>query len=451
MMKRLLLASLLLSACGEPTSTITVRLLSSTTEGLDPFDPDTGLAKVRISIDGPDQHDDAFIDRGPGGERTAIFDMIPSEAEVTVRANGYDAFGNVVAYGRVEKVALDGDVSVDVPFRRNLAYVIHQPVEGQDSPEGWIYVIDVASRTFVSKLKLPGTAPEALGISARGGDAILITYRDGGTHHVGVLSADTHEIKPLQLTQPQTLAVASPLSATAVVAGGNFISFLNLDGGMNEVFPMQVGGVVKDAAVSSDGSRAIVVLDTAALDIDVTRREVKQLSVLPDPSGVALGLGGQVAYLTSSTEGTVAAIELEGSDAGVLPNGALARGVEGATFSDEMQAVFGANVDQSNGSSRVVSFHVPTQTGLTLDEGTQALPAPAGIATGAGGRRVIVVSAGTSSATAGLTVIDTFPDAIPDGSSTLYPLDPDDTFTSPGGAVLKQRWRPRGVAVIYGR
>lgn len=451
MMRRLLLFSLCLCACGDPTATVTVRLSSSSAEGLDPFDPDTGLAKVRISVDGPDQHDDAFIDLGLAGERSATFEMIPADTKITVRANGYDAFGNVVAYGRVEDVGLDGDVDVDVPFRRNLAYVIHRREEGQASPEGWIYVIDMASRTFVTKLQLPGTAPEALGISAQGGDAILVTYRDGGSHYVGVLSAETHQITPLQLSQPQTMAVASPRSSTAVVAGGGFISFLDLDGGKNDVFPMQVGGQVLDAAVSPDGSRAVVVLDSAALDIDVARKEVEQISVLPNPSGVCIGLGGSAAYLTSRSEGTVAVVELQGDDAGTLPNGGLTRPVEGCTFSDEMQAVFGVYVNPDSGASRAISFYVPTQEGLTLDEGTQALPNPTGIATGAGGRRVIVVSAGTSSATAGLTVIDTFPDAIPDGSSTLYPLDPDDTFTSPGGAVLKQRWRPQGVAVIYGR
>ncbi len=183
----------------------------------------------------------------------------------------------------------------------------------------------------------------------------------------------------------------------------------------------------------------------------MVRRTVEQIAILPDPSGVAIGLDGRVAYLTSSTEGTVGQINLAGQDANVIQDGAFVRPVVGATYSEEMNAVLGVNVNASNGASRVIAFVVLPPEGLSLEEGTQALNYPAGIASDGAGRRVIVVSVGTSSATAGLTVIDTFPDHLPDGSSTLYPLDPDDTYLSPKGTLLKQRWRPAAVAVIYGR
>ena len=68
---------------------------------------------------------------------------------------------------------------------------------------------------------------------------------------------------------------------------------------------------------------------------------------------------------------------------------------------------------------------------------------------------MIVVSAGTSSISqdSGLTVIDTedpgssSSDILPAiGSTALYPLDPDDMVKG-----VRVRYRPRSVAVVYGR
>jgi hypothetical protein len=116
-----------------------------------------------------------------------------------------------------------------------------------------------------------------------------------------------------------------------------------------------------------------------------------------------------------------------------------------------MNGILAVNTNPQNGASRVLSFVVLPPEGLSVEEGTPSLNYPSGMASDAAGRRIIVVSGGTSSDDAGLTVIDTFPDHLPDGSSTLYPLDPDDTYVSPGGTTLRHRWRPADVAVIYGR
>jgi hypothetical protein len=441
----------LLVGCGDPSAKITVNLSASTNAVLNPFDPSVGISKIRVRVDGPDQHDDAVIDLGLG-QKEAVFEKFPVDLEVVVRADGYDAFGNTVAFGR-DELLLEEDVTVTLPFRRNLAYVIHQSLEGQKQPEAHVYLIDVVSRTLVTKVKLPGTAPRARGISARGGDSILVTYDDGASGFVGVLSADTNEVRAIPLMKQQALAIASPKSPMAVVAGGGSISFLDLDSGVNTPFPQPVGGVPMDAAIAFDGGRAIVVLDSnAALDIDVDAREVKQLALIPNPSGVAIGFGGKVAFLTSSTEGSVGQVNLEGQDANVIPGGAFVRPVFGAAYSDEMQAVFGNSINPENRLGRTISFIVfPEPEGLPLENGIQTLAEPATPSADGAGRRIVVVSAGTSSATAGLTIVDTFTDAVPDGSSTLYPLDPDDTFLSPKGTLLKQRWRPQGVAVIYGR
>jgi hypothetical protein len=357
----------------------------------------------------------------------------------------------VVAFGRADRVTIEEDVTIGIPFRRNLAYVVHRPNDEQLDPEAHVYLIDMSTRTLVEKVRLPGTAPSARGISARGGDSILVTYVDGQSAFVGVLSADTNEVRQIPLMHSQTLAIASPASPTAIVAGGGFISFLDLETGANEVFPTQVGGQVIDAAFAPDGERAIVVLSTAVLDVRVSEREVKQLSLLPNACGVAIGRDGRVAYLSSSSETSVAAINLTGEDAQIIAGASLARPACDAVFSDEMNALLAIYVNPENGSSRAIAFGVFPPDGLSLEQGTPSLNFPTGMAADGPGRRMILVAEGTSAEDAGLTVIDTFPDFLPEGSSTLYPLDPDDTYVSPGGAILRHRWRPADVAVIYGR
>jgi hypothetical protein len=442
------LAVLALVACGEPTVGIDVTLVSSSMPELDPYAPEQGLSKVRITIDGPEAFDDATIDLDRDG-RGATFDGFPKDVEATIRVFGFNEFGGVIAFGRADEILTDDDKDITIPFRRNLAYVIHEAEPSQLRPEGHVYAIDMASRTFVSKIPLPGTAPIATGITARGGDSILVTYVDGGQAMIGILSADTHQFRTVRLERAHTHAIASPASKIAAAVGGNAVSFVDLDAGTSEVFPMAVAGAVKDLGISASGHRAVVALQSAALDLNLERRDVRQVAILPNPSGVAMNR--QFAYLTSSSEGAVGQIDLRGNDTGVFPQGGFVKGVEFATFSEDFQSIMGLTINPDNGAARVIAFNVVTKEGFTLDEGNQALNRPMGIVADGAARRIFVPAAGTSSATAGITALETFADQLPVGSSTLYPLDPDDTYLSEGGVTLRQRWRPKGAAVIYGR
>ena len=125
--------------------------------------------------------------------------------------------------------------------------------------------------------------------------------------------------------------------------------------------------------------------------------------------------------------------------------------VENAVYSDKSLSVLAIQRNPAENISRVLSYSVLGRDGLGLANAVGTLSEPSGIAAGPGGRRVIVVSAGTSTRSAGLTVIDTDLDLGPDGSTTRYPLDPDDTFVTPAGFTERQRYRPNKVAVLYGR
>lgn len=443
---RIMLLPLLL-ACSSK-AVVTVNLETSSVDGLDPYAPAVGLAKVRLSLDGPNQLDDTAVELDLD-TRVAKFEGFVDNTTARLRIEGFDDAGNIVAFGGIDELDVTGEVERTVPFRRNLAYVAHFPSDAQQSPQSHIYLLDLSSRTLVSKIKLPGTAPVALGVSARGGRSILVPYADSGLGFLGVLDASTNTWESVPLMRAQQLALASPDSDVAIVAGGGVIAFVNLVDRTIEETPLR--GNVLDGAISSSGDRALFVLDTSLVEVDVPNRSVRALDVGGTPSGLAVGLGGRVAYVTSSDSGQVVAIDLQNGRTNIQGPGTFARPVQQATYSEIMQAVLGLHVTESSKRGRVLSFVVPSGEGLSFDRGPDALVDPTGIATGAGGRRLIVVSAGTSSASAGLTVIDTFSDRSPIGSKGLYPVDPDDSRVSSTGIIIRERYRPRAVAVIYGR
>jgi hypothetical protein len=450
--RRAILCSGLVAAvgCGEATHEIAVALTHATQAGLDPFAPEVGVVKVRVEVDGPEAHDDAVLDL-PAGTESAVFSGFPTADPVNVRALGLDAVGNVVAFGRVDRVAVTEDVSLQFPLRRNLAYITHQPNPAQDRPEGVVYLVDIATRGLVSKVRLPGAAPVARGVSARGGDAILVTFEDGGEGKVGLISAEDGSVQTLALPRPQELTLGVSGRALGVAVGGGVVTFVDLEARtVVEQFARPVGGRVLDGVISAGGQRALVVVSAAPglIQIDLSARTVESLNVVPDPGGVALSRDGRVAYVTSSTERTVAAVDLENGRTRVL-NG-FVKPVGRAAYADELDAVLALDVSTENTPGRVLGFITSADEALTVDEGVRTLSVPTGIASDGVGRRALVVAAGTSTETAGLTMVETTAAALPAGASALYPTDPDDRFQV-GPVELGQRYQPADVAIVYGR
>lgn len=445
-----LCAALLLVGCGEETVSVTVSLTHASDPVLDPYAPSVGLSKVRISVDGPTAADDVAAEIDTEA-RSVSFAGLPPLESAAVQALGFDARGNIVAFARLDGVELLADADLTMPLRRNLAYVTHQRNSAQDNPQSVVYQIDLATRGLVNKVRLPGVAPTARSITARGGASLLLTVEDQGRGSVVQLSAQDHSMTSITLpvTQQVTYGVAG--SPTGVVVGGGQVNLVDLDGGgMVEEVDDRVGGRVLDGVMSLDGRRAIVVVDVSpgVLDIDIVNRTVKTINALPDAGGVALSPDGRVAYVTSLTSPRVAAVDMSNGRVRVL-NG-FAEGVGEAVYADELDSVLAVRINSSNGSGRVLGFIAPFDTALDSETAVKTLFYPTGIASDGSGRRAIVVAAGTSTQTAGLTVIETTATTLPQGASALYPTDPDDRFFD-GPLSFGQRYQPSDVAVVYGR
>lgn len=448
-----LLGVLWLAACGEATKTVRVVLEPPALPALDPGALEARLAKVRVFV-------------RDTGEGVIVRDLAPSERQLTVEGyrteettvdvvvEGYDELGTVVAYGRAEDLNVEGEeATANVPFRRSLAYVIHQSNPGQQRPDAAIYVLDMATRAFVAKVIIPGAAPSARGISAWGGKAILVTFSDSGTGKVGVLSTSDHTWTVHSLPQIQDLAVAGSVSNTGLIAGGGRLNLIDLESGAVESLKdggqdLVIGGRVRDAAIGLGGRRAVVALDTNLAIVDLPNKTTKAV-VLDSPGGVGLSADGITAFATSRTLPVAVEIALEQQTTDV--RGAAFEGPTGiATYSDAIPGVLAVSTDEQSGASRVLGWE-DGGSKLPADQQVETLRFATGITSDGPGRRVVVVAASTSSTSSGVTVIDTFSNQQPLQSSTaLYPTDPDDT--SAGDPLVSgTRYRPRGVAVIYGR
>jgi hypothetical protein len=447
-----LLCAALFTACGDGGRTVTVQLDASGASGLDPYAPGVRLARVRVTVEGPERSESAslFLDRDA---RSAVFEGFVGAGPLEVRAEGFDELGNVVAFGRQSRIEGEGDVSARFPLRRNLAYVTHLPEPRQRSPESQLYVLDVATRGFVAKVALPegpgGARPIGRGVSARGGAAMLVVFEAGGQGKLGILSAEDHSFRVIELPRPQELALGVPESPLGVAVGGGAVTFVDLDAGqVVERFALPVGGRVLDGAIGASGERALVVVDVSpgTLLIDLVRREVRALDVLGAPSGVALARDGRTAYVTSSSEGAVAEVDLDSGRTRLLRG--FVRPVRLAAFADELPGILAVD---SSARPRVVGYSPLADEALGVNDAVPTLPEVSGIAADGSGRRLVVVAAGTSTQTAGLTVLDCFAGQLPEGSSALYPTDPDDTYRQGAVFVARQRYRPASVGVIYGR
>lgn len=456
--------SMLAAACGGGgTRKLCAELKSGSNALFDPYAAGSGVTKVRVTMDGLGQYDEAVQDLGPA-DRSACIEGEFDEGGVNVRVEGFDEDGNVVAFGSANGIGADGDETVSISFRRNVAVMTNQNNDRQAKPASKVYVIDVVKRTLIGETTLPGTNPIGHGVSSRGGDELLVTYDDGMSGFVGALSADTGEWRSFPLMFRQELALGSAGRPIGLVAGGGHVSIVDLDAG-TVLHDFVVGGVVRDGVVSAENSRAIVItsatpgvvlvdLSTNCTNGFDTDHCIRALDVVPNPGGVALSSDGVLAFIVSSQTGAVVEMDLRTLETKTM-EGNYPAGVGAACFSDEIQSIL-ALERRTDGAGRVHTFVVPVEHAVAADDAVQTNLNPVDLSCDPSGRRAIAVSVGTSTETAGLTVVEASFDAaqdrlnLPVGSSRLYPPDPNDTYQD-GDFTLHQRYQPAHVAILNGR
>lgn len=472
----LLLPALLLHCGGGGSSVkMTVNLVPPSSDALSPFAGSVGLSKIRVTIEGPvaSQYDQAIqevaVAPGASGSTQVVFPNYPGGRRVVVRAEGFDDAGDLVAFGRASNVDVSS-TPLAIPFRRDVAYIIHQPVRGQHRPDNAIYLMDVNSRAFLGKAQIP-MGGIARGISAKGGDGVLVAFDAGDKGYLGLLSSDDGHWTSLPLPAAQDLALGVAGSDTVVVAGGGSATIVDL--GKQTVIGsgLPVGGNVLDGAISDDGRRAVFIVDQdpGMVIVDLSpqclaspsaARCLRQIVAVSNPGGVALAGDGHTAYVTSSGSPAVGQVDLTTLAARPLNSAGFAGAVGPAAFSDLMQAVLAVQSGK-DGPPHVLGFVVAVKGNcpasdpcdgqmLPFSAATPTFSFPGDIAVDPSGHRMMVVAAGTSTQTAGLTVIETAAGVLPVGSSSTYPVDPDDTFGS-GATLGHQRYRPTHLAILYGR
>lgn len=436
--------------CGEAGYPIDVTLVHSDMVGLDPYDPQVGLVRVRIRADGEEALDASAVDVPRDARSGQIVDY-PTRDSVRIVAEGYDERGNIVAFGEERFVRVAEATSVNIALRRNLGYVTHGPDPATARAASRLYVFDLVSRSRVTTVGIPGTAPVARRITARGGTAFLVSYLDGGQGFVGMLDAATHGWRTISLSDPPDIALGTPNRSIGVAVGGGAVTFLDLQGAsVAGVFGERIGGRVLDGAISADGSRALVAIDInpGLLMIDLEDLTVRSMDVVNQPSGIALAEDGRTAYVTSSADSTVVSVDLFNGRAEAL--GRFVRPVGEAAFSDVLAGVFALDSEGPFGIGRVLGFLTEGREALQLEQSVRTFNFPAGIAADGPGRRLLAVASGGATATAGVTLIDTAPNETPVGSSGDYPRD-DTDFVMQGNFQVFRRYRPTGVAIVYGR
>ncbi len=449
---RLVVAAVALAAC-DSTVSVNATLERPTDPNLDPFAPAAGVQKVRMIVRGPERTDEAAVDAPAGTDRLSISEF-PAE-EVSIEVFGFDEVGNVRAYGRLGRQRVDGSLSATIPFRRSLAYVIHARSEEQNQPEGLVYVLDVATRTLVDRIRLEGVRPRARSVTARGGESILVAGADGIDAFVDEISTLDHSVRRIPLNSRPDVVLAVPDRPLGVAVGGSRLAFIDFDEGREVEGGLDIGGRVLDAVIATSGLRAIAAVDIfppGLLDIDLERRRVEGRNVLVNPAGVALDWRTDLAYVVSSENQGIVVVDMDTgrennvqSAAGQAASMASPTGI--AAYSDEMNGLFGVFDPGGTSQPQIFPFSTFGRAG-----GSRSIPTffnPGGIAADGPGRRVVVVGAGTSTETSGLTVIEPeFNELAPEATSTLYPLDPDDRA---GPFDQRQRYRPIDVAITYGQ
>jgi len=444
--------ALALAAC-EPAYDIEVRLERPTSSALDPFAPEAGVAKVRVVVRGNARGEEAVLDGAPGTEQWRV-EGFPAE-QVEIEVFGFDVVGNVRAYGRLPPRSTEGGLRATVPFRRNLAYVIHAPNPAQRAPESVIYVLDVVTRTLVDRVRLEGDAPRATSITARGGESMLVVVTEGFDARLVELSTLDHRMTSTDLEVRPDVVVGVEASDVAVAIGGSRVAFVDLAARAVLDGFVDVGGRVLDAAMAPSGSRVLAAVDVyppGLLEIDVARREVRGENIIQRPAGIALDRRTSVAYVVSNETRAIVGYDLETGRSSLLETGpgiaaSMGSPTGRAVFSDNMSGLFAVRDARDGSQPRIYPFSVLGRSGAR--EGIPTFFDVRGVAADGPGRRVVVAGAGTSTLTAGLTVIDAELDELaPAFTNTLYPLDPDERS---GPFRVRQRYQPAGVAIVYGR
>ncbi len=485
--------ALTLCACGGGVD-LTVELATSSAADLDPFQV-PNLTTIRVRVDGTERTDDATRALGPG-ERSVVFEALPGDREVRVQVEGFDSEGNLLAFGRADAVQLDGDVTASVPFRRHLAFVTHKPIcdatcrtgevcadagegarcvpeasgcagcgadqvcvmerrgptcerayTGRSKGPGVVYALDVMTRSLVRRIALPGTDPRGRGVTSADGRAMVLTWSDQGQGFVGLLSLDDGSLRALPMPVSQDLAVLGPSGVGAAAGGGRVLIFKE-DGSVLADKP--AAGRALAGAVGAGGRRAVFAMSASPGVLIVDLEDPAAPLIPPGSIAGATGLGlsedGRFAYVASA-EGEVYVVDLVLGSQQQL-GGSLPGAVQLAAYSERASTVVGVQNRPEDNVSRIIAYSV---AGLSaLDETVGALPRPEGLAAGPGGRRLVVVSVGTTTRTAGLTVLDVDQQDGLDGSTVLYPSDPEDSFPAPGGLGY-QTYHPHRVGTIYGR
>lgn len=491
----------LLGACSSSGVTVDVSLDAPQKSGLSPFESGSRLAFVRVGVDGADRFDEVYQDLDPG-TRSASFTEYPVDRAVRVVANGFDELGNVVAYGELRTEVASDDLAIGVAFRRPLAYVIHRDIcdggcaadevcgnsgdghrclpslegamcggcgttgqvcarldngprcvgtyAGGSQGVSRVYALDASSKALVDVITVPSPTMVPQSITNSGGDGVWVSFLDGGQPKAAFLSSSTHQWStPFDLHAGAHYVIGAPGQPYVVAAGGGFVVAHAVEGGQ-EVRRVPVGGRILDGVIGGAGDKVLLVTSEtlALLDLEVIEEAVAlNPGELIGSAGVALSGDGRFAYVSSSSDGRIVAFDL-------ISGGSLNFAerfevpVRDLVFSERGAMVLGLLTSEP--SVFVGAYSVPDQAAFPSDQSIGTLPLPGGLAASAGGSRVVVVSAGTSTGSAGLTVIDPVAGLVPTGSTILYPRDPTDTYTE-GGNTFRQRYRPHRVAALYGQ
>lgn len=326
-----------------------------------------------------------------------------------------------------------------------------------------IYAFDTADRSFVEAITIPGTRPRAIAVSAVGGEAVWVTWSDdpeGGDDRGGRaarLSTSDHTWSPVVRTgAPLDLVVGSPTQDHAVGGRSGEIALIDVAAGsVLRRFP--TGGRVLDGAVGGPGDRlALLVTSSGLVSLELDRANETQPVVpgeLVGASGVAINETGSVAYVASSVERSLVALDLVRGGANALASCAgvadaciagFAAPVTGLAYASKRQALFAIR----DADQRALAYNLVARRGEPSALGIGIYERGAGVAAGPDGLRVAIISTGTSSLSSGLTMLDgTLP---PSGSSLSYFGDPLDGYTE-RGQRFRQRYQPRSLTILHGR
>jgi|GEM_PF-6123816 len=490
---------LILSACTAPDSELVVNLDVSSISLLDPFQK---IKKVRVRIDGPERFDDAIVYL-EDGQQTAVFKNFPLDSDVSITAQGFDDNGLVYAFGQSEEFKVGSEnEAVTIAFRRLFAYVIHDSIcdggcksgqacvdtgegyscsavddlcdvncsdsqacvslttgsrcletfQGKDSGPEKIYVLDPQTRSVVQSLKLPVPNATASSIRADRGERILVTFETDETAYLGLLSQKDHTWKTFTLPRPGAIALAGR-NNLGVIAGQGRVYFINLESGEIDTQGEQAtAGRILDGSVGDGGRKAVIVMSgqPGVLLVDFDRKEIYPPGQIEGAAGVGVSDDGRLAYINSSTTRQVRVLDLRTVGLSLL-QGEFFGSPGISTFSSVVSGLLGVYVNEDENINRVIGYSVSGKRAFEMGSEVNVLPSPRGIASLPGSNRVLIVSAGTSTLSAGITMIDPNLETGLEASTTVYPLDVEDSYVNRAREVSFQRYRPGDVAVTYGR